>query len=65
MLFPENLSFVQALTNSLKFLRFFRGSKYSGGFSAAKLMLALSYIALEVIKLTKSARDPAEEDDKD
>ena len=65
MLFPENLSFVQALANSLKFLRFFRGSKYSGGFSAAKLMLALSYIALEVIKLTKSARDPTEEEDQD
>ena len=28
-------------------------------------MLALSYIALEVIKLTKSARDPTEEEDQD
>ena len=64
-MFPENLSFVQALTNSLKFLKFFRGSMYSGGFSAAKLMLALSFMALEVIILTKSGRDPTEEEDKD
>ena len=28
-------------------------------------MLALSYIALEVIKLTKSASDPTEEEDQD